>query len=205
MDHALVAGAISHLEQLGHADAFFLTDVIDLSASAGHSAESESLVVDLIPSALAANSFHGVVAVLAGAGAALEDLVDTASDNAIASGIKALTSGAAAGHGDGVVGGGSFALGADSADHEEALGAAALGLEDVVYLVCGAGDSADGQIGIVEGIDGALLADACDQVVAGLADTLAVDVEGVDVLTGSGLVWQSGGGSGSNGGGYADA
>jgi len=205
VDHALVAGAISHLVQLGHADAFLLADVIDLSASAGHSAESESLVVNLIPGALTANSFHGIEAGLATAGTVLENLVDATSDDAVASGIKALTSGAVAGHGGGVVGGGSFALGADSADNEEALGAGTLGLEDVVYLVGGAGDSADGQIGIVEGGDGALLADACDQVVAGLADTLAVDVEGVDVLTGSGLVWQSGGGSGSNGGGYADA
>ena len=96
-------------------------------------------------------------------------------------------------------------MGTNSSDHEVALGASALGLEDVVDLVGGAGQSADGQVGVIEGGDGALLTNSSDQEEAGLAYALAVDVEGVDVLTDSARVGENWDGPGSDGGGDADS
>lgn len=104
LDHACVAGSISHLEQFRHTNASLLADIVDLSASTGDSAKSESLVVDLVPGTLSTDSSDGVEPRFAAAGAVLEDFIDSASDDAVSGGVRGLSSWALAGHGIGVVG-----------------------------------------------------------------------------------------------------
>ena len=180
--HAGVARPVGHPVVLRQADAGLLADVEDFLVAAGHPAQSQSLVVDLVPGALSTDPFDGVVSHFAAAAAVLQDLIDSAADNAVASAVLPIAIFADTNSLHRVEGGLSLALSAHSVDLEVSLGAVALSSDDVVDLIGQTGDSADAQVGVVEGVCCALLANAVDQVVARLADALPVHLEGVDVL-----------------------
>lgn len=152
MDGAGVACSITHLEVLGQADAFAGADIVDEHGSTGHSADSKSLVVDLVPLALSADAADGVEAGLAAAFAVEEDFVDSAANHAHAVALQSVAVGADAGLGLGTVGGVSTTLLAFSVDDVVGAGTSALARDDVVDLVGLAGDAADAQGGIVEGV-----------------------------------------------------
>lgn len=196
VENAGLAGAVGHLPKVGKADAFLKTDVPDVVSAAGDSADAKSLVVNFVPVANAANSLDGVVANFAAAKSVVEDLVGSASGNTVSGAVESESWRTGADLVDGVVGGVGSALGADVVD-EEVLGSAlANTLKDVVDLVGGAGDSADGEVDIVESALGTNDASAVDLVETGLADTETVDEEGVGVGALTGRVGQSGGRSG---------
>jgi len=69
-------------------DTFLETDVEDVISATGNSANTEALIVDLIPGALSTNSFYGVVANFAAALTILENLVDSTTSNTVSSTVE---------------------------------------------------------------------------------------------------------------------
>lgn len=82
MDGAGGAGSIRKLEELRKADADLLAEVEDAPRIAGDSADTQSLVIDLVPCALSANSTDRVVSSDAAADAVVEYFIDSTSDYA---------------------------------------------------------------------------------------------------------------------------
>ena len=173
------------------------TDVEDLKFSAGFSAETEALVIDFVPGADSANSLNWVVSDLAAALSVLEDFIDSAADHTVALAVHSEAFRADTGSFDGVESGISFALSADSIDSEEEFGAGTLCLDDIVNFVGRAGDTADEETDIIEGIGRALLTNSIDFMIARLTDTESVGFIGIDIGAGTGRVgklsWGSGG------------
>lgn len=85
LERAESAGSIGKLEVLGKADARLAGDIVDSPSITGDSAYSESLIIDFVPIALTADSVNWVESSDAAALSVREDLIHSASDNAIAS------------------------------------------------------------------------------------------------------------------------
>jgi hypothetical protein len=75
------ARSIGQLEVLRQAHASLGSDVVDPLSIAGDSANTETLIIDLVPFALAADSVDGVVSGDAAALSVGEDLIDSASNH----------------------------------------------------------------------------------------------------------------------------
>lgn len=165
VDNTSTTGSVGHLIELRETNASFSADVEDLVVVTRNTAESESLVVDLIPGAGSANSLDGVVSGFAAAFSVLEDFVDSASNNTVSSSIESVSSRTFAGLALRVIFGVSFALSADVVDSEMVFGAVALFLDDIIDFKSRAGDSADSEVGVIELSSSALLADTLDLVV----------------------------------------
>ena len=201
--NASLAGSVSHLPEVRKTNTFLLTDVPDVVSAAGDSANAESLVVNFVPVANTANSVDWIVSNFAAAKAVLENLVGSASGNTISGAVESESWRTGADFVDRVVGGVGSALGADVVDEEVFGSALANTLKNVVDFVGVTGDSADGEVDIVEGALRTNDASAVDFVETGLADAETVDEEGVGVCALARRVGQSGGRSRS--GGFGDA
>ena len=170
------AGSVGHLEVLRKADAGLGADVEDPSGIAWDSADSETLVVNLVPFALSADAVDWVVSCDAAALSVGEDLVGSTSDHAEAS-LISVAIGATTGLFLSVVGGVSWALLASSINNVERSSAATGAADAVVDLVGLACNSADLEGDIEESTGLANLADSVDHVVALDADADLVDVD----------------------------
>jgi hypothetical protein len=182
-----VTGAVGHLVVMRKADASAQADVVDSHAIAGDAADTETLVVDLVPGALAANTVDGVISSSAATFAVLKNLVDSAADHAEPSGglsepFRAFTS-----LSSGVVGGVAGASGAGAVDSEIRRGAITDSGQDVVDFIGVASFSADLQGGIEEGIAGTSLAAGSNKMEPSPANASAISKEGILISTRSRL------------------
>jgi hypothetical protein len=167
------AGPISHLEVLRQADAALAGDVVDVLGIAGDTADAQTLVVDLVPVALTANTVDGVETSDAAALSVGQDLINSTSNHTETT-LVAVARGTAAGSSLGVEGGVSGTLGASTVDDVVGGSAVAAVVDAVEDLVGKTGNSADVQSHVEEGIGGTGLAGARNQEVALGADALLV-------------------------------
>jgi hypothetical protein len=189
------AGSIGHLVELGQTGATLFGDIVDPSRIAGDPADTQALIVDLVPLALSANSVDGVVSSDAATLPIGKHLIDPTSNHAESTLIP-ISGGTSTSSRLDIEGGIAGTLGADFIDTEEGCCAVA-GLVDVVVDLVGlASDTADLEGHIEEGARGTGLADAADQEESPVADALLVDVE----LVGSAGTGRDGEGPGGCGG-----
>ena len=92
MDDTCFTGSISHFVQFWDANTFLLANIINSGVIAWDSAKSKSLIVNFIPGALSTNSSDWIVSSFAAASTILENFIDSASNNTVASSVKSLTS-----------------------------------------------------------------------------------------------------------------
>lgn len=171
---AFSAETVAHLKVLGQAHTLSGANVEDAISVTGDSANTETLVVDLVPLTLRADSFNGVVASDAAALAVGEDLVDAASDNTVVASVGVAFR-ALAHLLNRIVGGVSGAGRAHSADVEGVAGTVAALKVNVVDFIVGARNAAHLKGGIKELASRALDALSAYQVEADLADAALVN------------------------------
>ncbi len=144
-------------------------NVVNSLGIAWDSADSEALVVDLVPVALAANTVDGVEPSDAAALSIGEDLVGSTANNAKSS-LISVSWGTAADSSNCAVGGVSRAFSAGTIDAVGLSSTPAGVINDVVDFVRWAGHSADLEADIEVGVVRTGLADTVDSVVVFLAN-----------------------------------
>jgi hypothetical protein len=122
------------------------------------------LVIDFVPIALSADTVDWVEVGSAAALSIVEFFVDSASNNAETCTLQSVSRWASARVGEYVIGGVALTLSAGSVYEVEFGGTSALSGNDVIDSIGVTGDTADAEVGIEEGVDGALLADTGDLV-----------------------------------------
>ena len=118
MNNTSIAGSVFHLIVLGKTDTGLSAYIEYSLVSTRNSAESESLIIDLVPVALSTDSFNGVVSNFAAALTVLQDFIDSTSQNAVALSVLSESRLADTNLVDGIEGSISFALLADVVDFE---------------------------------------------------------------------------------------
>lgn len=151
-------------------------NVVNSLGIAWDSADSEALVVDLVPVALAANAVDGVEPSDAAALSIGEDLVGSTANNAKSS-LISVSWGTAADSSNCAVGSVSRAFSAGTIDAVGLSSTPAGVINDVVDFVRWAGHSADLEADIEVGVVRTGLADTVDSVVAFLANAGLVNID----------------------------
>lgn len=174
MKGALSTEAVAHLKVLGQAHTLSGANVEDPVRVTGDSADAETLVVDLVPLTLRADSFNGIVASDAAAFAVGEDLIDATSNNAVVSsvGVAFRTLAHLLNR---VISGVSRAGRAQSADIERVAGTVTALEVNVVDFVVATRNAAHLKGGIEELASWALDTLSTDQVEADLANAALVN------------------------------
>jgi hypothetical protein len=191
------AGSISKLEVLRKANAWLTGDIEDSSGITRDSADTESLIVDLIPFALSANTIDGVESSNAAALSIWEDLIHSASNDAESS-LISISWGASAGLGLGIISGVSRAWAADSFNTIEVFSTIAGFGNSVVNFAGLTSNSADSKSSIEIGSIGAFLASTANKVESFLTDTLLVNEKHIR-STRAGGNWKRSSGNWSSG------
>lgn len=173
VDRTLSADTVIHLIELGQADTSPFGNREDLVRITRNPTDAKTLIIDLIPLTLRADTFNRIEISLTAAFAIRKDLIDATSNDAVIASVGVAIRTFAV-HFDRIVGSVSRASGTDSTDVETSLSAVAPLEGGIVDFVGIAWDTADSQRSIEELVGIACDADTTNHVIADLADALLV-------------------------------